>query len=291
MSEIKKRSKLINHQDVNNNNVTNEKDVLNASYHKLEVYKRFGIQRLYGEVLVPLALMLIVPLATMVLWHICSVHNGNLSDFIATTTTTTSKSVASLLYEITVAQWKGSMFSVYVIVGYLTWAILLTHYLPGDVYYGPITDKGNTPDYVNNGFKFYLLTLISFIILALGLEYMGYSVTLICDRYGEFMFIINVMSLLFCLFLCVKGKYFPSSTDNGSSGNPIFDYYWGIELYPRIGKIDLKLITNCRWGMMVWALVVILFWMKSLKTYGFVDSHFVTMILIVSYLVSIKIYA
>ncbi len=36
--------------------------------------------------------------------------------------------------------------------------------------------------------------------------------------------------------------------------------------------------------MMVWALVVILFWMKSLKTYGFVDSHFVTMILIVSYL-------
>lgn len=36
--------------------------------------------------------------------------------------------------------------------------------------------------------------------------------------------------------------------------------------------------------MMVWSLVVILFWMKSIKTYGFVDSHFVTMILIECYL-------
>jgi 7-dehydrocholesterol reductase len=43
-------------------------------------------------------------------------------------------------------------------------------------------------------------------------------------------------------------------------------------------------MTNCRWGMMVWTLVVVLFWMKSLKSHGFVDSHFVTMILIVSYL-------
>ncbi len=36
--------------------------------------------------------------------------------------------------------------------------------------------------------------------------------------------------------------------------------------------------------MMIWSLVVILFWLKSLKTYGFVDSHFVTMLLIELYL-------
>lgn len=35
---------------------------------------------------------------------------------------------------------------------------------------------------------------------------------------------------------------------------------------------------------MAWSLVVILFWMKSLKTNGFVDSHFITMILIELYL-------
>lgn len=37
-------------------------------------------------------------------------------------------------------------------------------------------------------------------------------------------------------------------------------------------------------GMMVWCIVVILFWMKSLSSYGFVDSHFITVLLITCYL-------
>lgn len=215
----------------------------------------------------------------MTLWYVCRYFSGSFTDFFHSIT-----SFKSLLYEITLAQWNGSLFSFYAISAYMVWAILLTLYLPGDIYHGPITNKGNRPEYIQNGFKFFLITLASFALLSLALEYNQMSVTIICDRYGEFMFTINVLSLIFCLFLYFKGIYFPSSSDNGSSGNPIFDYYWGVELYPRIGKLDLKLLTNCRWGMMIWTLVVILFWMKSLKEYGFVDSHFVTMILIVSYL-------
>jgi 7-dehydrocholesterol reductase len=132
--------------------------------------------------------------------------------------------------------------------GYLVWAIVLTLLLPGEVYNGPITDKGNTPVYKDNGMKFFGITLVTFFALSIILEYYGFSVTVICDRYGEFLFVINIGALLFCLFLYVKGMWFPSSTDNGSSGNPIFDFYWGVELYPRIGGLDLKLLTNCRWG-------------------------------------------
>jgi len=273
MSNIKTRSQRIQ-QDVNNNNVKNAIDESSA-YHQLKVFQRYGFQRLFGEVLFPLALMIVVPLSTMTLWHICRHHDGSISNFFASKAT---------LYDVTIAQWNNSFFALYVIAGYMVWAITLSLCLPGDDYNGPITDKGNTPVYVNNGFTFYLITLASFIGLSGFLEYTGNSITVICDRYGEFMFTLNCLSLGFCFFLYLKGKYFPSSSDNGSSGNPIFDYYWGVELYPRIGKLDLKLITNCRWGMMIWTLVVILFWMKSLKTYGFVDSHFVTMILIVLYL-------
>lgn len=43
----------------------------------------------------------------------------------------------------------------------------------------------------------------------------------------------------------------------GSSGSIIFDYYWGTELYPRVFGWDLKVFTNCRFGMMGWALIVI----------------------------------
>lgn len=117
------------------------------------------------------------------------------------------------------------------------------------MYKGPLTNKGNTPVYKDNGMWFFIITLITFGLLSVLLECLGYSVTEICDQYGAFLIIMNLGSLLFCLFLYVKGIWFPSSTDNGSSGNPIMDYYWGTELYPRIGPVDLKLITNCRWGM------------------------------------------
>jgi len=249
------------------------------NYHQLTIFQRFGLQRFLYEVLAPLALMIIVPLSTMLIWHACEKYQGSLTSLFQSYSTW-----KDLLYAITLNQWKGSLFSLYVIAGYFVWAIIVTLYLPGDVYYGPITDKGNKPDYKNNGFQFFLITLFTFLGLSVYLEYINMSVTTICDRYGEFMFVLNVFSLLFCLFLYFKGKYMPSTSDNGTSGNPVFDYYWGVELYPRIGKLDLKLITNCRWGMMVWALVVLLFWMKSLKTFGFIDSHFVTTILIISYL-------
>ncbi|KAH0926070.1 LOW QUALITY PROTEIN: hypothetical protein HID58_018326 [Brassica napus] len=52
----------------------------------------------------------------------------------------------------------------------------------------------------------------------------------------------------------------PSSSDSGSCRNLIIDFYWGMELYPRIGKkFDIKVFTNCRftgfyicWGCLVW---------------------------------------
>lgn len=131
----------------------------------------------------------------------------------------------------------------------MVWAITLTLILPGETYNGPITDKGNTPVYKDNGMLFFIITTITFFIMAGALEYFGFTVTALCDRYGEYLFLFNVGALIFCLFLYFKGRFFPSSTDNGSSGNPIFDYYWGVELYPRIGSLDLKLLTNCRWGI------------------------------------------
>jgi len=68
----------------------------------------------------------------------------------------------------------------------------------------------------------------------------------------------------------------PSSTDCGSSGNIIFDYYWGTELYPRIFGIDIKVFTNCRFGMTVWPILVFLFAVKSYELHGFVDSMWVS---------------
>ena len=174
---MKKRNQI---QDLNNNYVDN------SQVHQLKEFKRFGFQRFIGEVIIPICLIIIIPLSTMILWHICRHFSGSISDFIASKTT---------LYEITLGQWKNSLFAFYVIMGYMLWAIPLSLLLPGETYNGPITNKGNTPIYVNNGFKFYIITLISFITLSIFLEYIGYSVTIICDRYVEFVLTLNVISL------------------------------------------------------------------------------------------------
>lgn len=34
--------------------------------------------------------------------------------------------------------------------------------------------------------------------------------------------------------LVLKGHYWPSCVDSGSSGSLIMDVYWGVELYPRL---------------------------------------------------------
>ena len=72
--------------------------------------------------------------------------------------------------------------------------------------------------------------------------------------------------------LYVKGRFAPSSSDHGTSGNPVFDYYWGTELYPRILGWDVKMFTNCRFGMMAWPLILVSFAAKQAETVGLSDS-------------------
>jgi 7-dehydrocholesterol reductase len=66
-------------------------------------------------------------------------------------------------------------------------------------------------------------------------------------------------SFAFCAFLFVKGKVAPSSSDSGSGGSVVADFYWGLELYPRLfgGRLDVKTFTNCRCGMMGWGVLCV----------------------------------
>ncbi|KOM27216.1 hypothetical protein LR48_Vigan406s002600 [Vigna angularis] len=82
-----------------------------------------------------------------------------------------------------------------------------------------------------------------------------------------------------------KGHLAPSSTDSGSSGNIIIDFYWGMELYPRIGKyFDIKVFTNCRFGMMSWAVLALTYCIKQYEENGKVsDSMLVNTALMLVY--------
>ena len=123
--------------------------------------------------------------------------------------------------------------------------------LPGKRVAGPVTPRGNTPVYVANGVPAYLVTMAA---LGIG-QYSGVlDLAVAYDKFGEILSALNVFSLALCAGLWAKGHLAPSSSDSGSTGSLLYDFYWGMELYPRIGAaFDVKTWTNCRMGMAGWA--------------------------------------
>ncbi|KAJ8431741.1 hypothetical protein Cgig2_028958 [Carnegiea gigantea] len=220
--------------------------------------------------------------------------------------------------------------------------------LPGKRVEGPISPAGNHPVYKANGMAAYVVTLLTY----LGLWWFGiFNPAVVYDHLGEIFSTLIFGSFIFCIFLYIKGHVAPSSTDSGSSGNFIIDFYWvsiipsppgdkkvfcqriakqatsvlqpnlvfelkpppflggkliyldlfisvpspflhstclhfqGMELYPRIGEhFDIKVFTNCRFGMMSWAVLALTYCIKQHELYGYVaDSMLVNTILMLVY--------
>lgn len=73
--------------------------------------------------------------------------------------------------------------------------------------------------------------------------------------------ILTVVGFTVSVLVYLKGLFLPSPGVFLRTGNPIFDFYCGVELYPRIGKyLDLKQLINCRFGMWLWQFVILLSW-------------------------------
>lgn len=160
--------------------------------------------------------------------------------------------------------------------------LLFLRLLPGKNYRGPLTPQGHVPHYKANGIPAYFCTL--------GLWFLGayvfhwFSPTIIYDHFGELLGALNIFSLGFCFFLFIKGYWFPSGKDAYKDGNWIFDYYWGIELYPRVLGWDIKQFTNCRMALMGWAIIILSFAAKQHQLYGLSDSMLVAVALQLIYI-------
>jgi 7-dehydrocholesterol reductase len=127
-----------------------------------------------------------------------------------------------------------------------------------------------------------MITLALFYLCAYPLNL--FSPTIIYDHFMDILGALNIFSLVFCLFLCIKGRVAPSSSDHSTSGNFIFDYYWGTELYPRIFGWDVKQFTNCRFGMMSWSIIILSFAAKQAQLYGITNAMIVSVAIMMIYI-------
>ncbi len=170
-----------------------------------------------------------------------------------------------------------TMFALFVTV-----QLFLLRLIPGERIEGPVSPKGHVPIYRDNGLACFGLTMFLYLGASAGLGL--FSPALIFDHFADLLGVLNLVALSLCVVLYIKGRIAPSSPDFSHTGNIIFDYYWGTELYPRIAGFDIKQVTNCRTGMMGWAVIIVSFAAKQKELGGLTDAMCVSVALQLIYI-------
>jgi len=154
------------------------------------------------------------------------------------------------------------------VLSFMGVALVLEQLLPGSIECGPETLTGHVPKYVDNAVLHCIVYTILF-YLGSNLSFGNlYDFGIIYDVFPGSVAFLNIFGLIFCVFLTLKGLYFPSTQDSGSSGSLFKDYVWGTELYPRIFGLDLKRFINCRFSMTFWQLAGLSFCYRSYTLHG-----------------------
>lgn len=219
--------------------------------------------RWFHQTMGPLLLILVCPPVVFAFWYTNTTLDGSLMKFWKFISQNGVESVYSTIWGPyfwgTKTAWK--ILAVFALI-----QLLFMRWMPGKTKEGPVTPKGHIPIYKDNGFISFIATMALFFLSTTVFHL--FPATILYDHLAGLLGALNIFSLFFCLFLLIKGRLFPSGPDSGSSGNLIFDYYWGTELYPRLFNWDVKVFTNCRFGLMSWPLLLWSYAAKQQQLYG-----------------------
>ena len=232
-----------------------------------------------GSFVVPAFLVFVCPAFAMVFIRLIVEYQGDLNKFVQETR---DVGFLQMLKTSVFPYVFGSRKACEFILPFAAVQLLLMRVAPGKITRGPVTPAGNIPIYKANGLFSFFLTLTVF---GMGAYIFNiFNPATVYDHYQEIIGTLNLFSLAFCLFLSLKGRFVPSSSDSGASGNLIFDYFWGTELYPRVFGWDVKMFTNCRFGMMSWGLFLLCYATKQYQLGTLSDSMVVSVTLQLVYI-------
>ncbi len=227
----------------------------------------------------PLLLMLCCPPFVMLLWYTNSSLDGSL---LALWQLITEQGLGQTIYQVWQPHFWGSPLAWSLIFIFMLVEFTLMVILPGKKWQGPVTPQGNIPEYKANGLLAFLVTIGLFTAATFGLHLC--SPTILYDNLGDIFGALNLFSFIVCALLYVKGRFWPSSTDSGITGNVLFDYYWGTELYPRFFNYHIKKFITCRFGMMSWGILLLSYGAKQAELGTLSNSMFVSIFLQLLYI-------
>lgn len=177
---------------------------------------------------------------------------------------------------------------------YLIWFFtlaILDVYVPGTTKYGVELRDGTKLKYTING-----LQLVGFLIILVSSRFCLYGLNLpelnfIYDNFVGLMITSWEFSVLlsffvyFCSFIPLRNKNGNGTSERilsagGNSGNPLFDWFIGRELNPRIGEWDIKLFCELRPGLLLWSFLNLSCLQRQYQNLGYItNSMFIVNIL------------
>ena len=170
----------------------------NNSTHHLSIHKRYGRNKFLSESIFPLFLCFICPFFIRSIVFICTYCHGSISEFFSRIFFDQTITFKYILEKFVYFQWHWP--SAFIILLFLFYTIFMTIILPGKEYYGPITDTGHIPVYRDNGFIYYIISLIIFGLLTILLKIKNLSPTYIYNHWEEFLSTINTFAFILCFF-------------------------------------------------------------------------------------------
>jgi 7-dehydrocholesterol reductase len=190
---------------------------------------------------------MVTPAAVILLWIACTYLDGSLLRLL------TRDGVSAIVHHFPAPTWTAAK----IIFIFAAFELALLELLPGKIHEGPVTPTGHRPRYKLNAMPAWIITHAAFFGASYGLHW--FSPGIVYEHLGELLVTLCAACFLLCWALYFKGIYAPSTSDAGSSGNVILDYFWGVELHPSVLGVNLKQFFNCRVSMMGWSLMVISF--------------------------------
>ncbi|KNE54127.1 hypothetical protein AMAG_00129 [Allomyces macrogynus ATCC 38327] len=156
-------------------------------------------------------------------------------------------------------------------LGWFAWCVAMYRLLPGDMVRGTPLRNGQTLLYKINGFNTLVFTAVCLLLVV---NFHGPDLLLyIADNFVSIIF-----SAILFTYAMSLGLYLASFKGTkllalgGNSGNPIYDFFIGRELNPRIGNFDLKQFCELRPGLIGWLLLDVAFLTKQYVTAGYVTD-------------------
>ena len=218
---------------------------------------------------------MVPPLFVYFMWYVIFIQKGSLQDTFNVIIKVGVKDFWNIhlypnIHPFDPLAWK-------ILVIYSAFELAIMKWIPGKVFKATPTATGHVPTYNANGVQCYFISIVALFAC----KYFDFfNPAIIYDMLGKLLGSIVLFAVFFCMFLSVKGLYFPSTKDCGTNGSLIVDYFWGTELYPRIMGWDVKQFTNCRFGMMYWQLGILCYAFKQYDLYGYVSSSMLISIVV-----------